>query len=72
MHLLAKAGVGVLDNAPLAVLLDRPVALDRYLAILDVELLQPSAVVSDALYPSIGDHITVPEAELLQVGAALG
>lgn len=44
----AEARVGVLDDAPAAVLLHRPVALERHAgAVLNVELLQAPAVEGD-------------------------
>lgn len=60
------------DNAPLAVLLDGAVALERDLAVLDVELLQPSTVVGDALDAAVRDKVARAHRQLLEVGAALG
>jgi len=62
----------VLDDAPLAVLLHGLVSVRGYLTVLDVELLQSAAVVRDQLYAAVGDQVAVAEAELLQVGTALG
>jgi len=60
-----ESRIGVLDDAALAVLLDRPIALDGHRAVLDVELLQSPAVVGDALHPAIRDHVAAAQAELL-------
>lgn len=62
----------MLDDAPLAVLLHGLVSVGGYLTVLYVELLQPAAVVRDQLYAAVGDQVAVAEAELLQVGTALG
>lgn len=66
-----ESGVGVLDDAPLAVFLDGLVPVRGYLAILYVELLEAPAVVRDQLYAAIGDQVAVAEAELFQIGTAL-
>lgn len=60
------------NDAPLAVLLDGPVALQGDLAVLDVELLQAPAVVGDALDAAVRDELARAHAQLLEVGAALG
>lgn len=67
-----KSGVSVLDDAPLAVLLHGPIPVRGYLTVLYVELLQAAAVVRDQLYTAVGDQVAVAQAELLQVGTALG
>lgn len=67
-----KTGVGVLDDAPLAVLLHGPIPVRGYLTVLYVELLQAAAVVRDQLYTAVGDQVAVAQAELLQVWTALG
>lgn len=70
--MLAESWIRVLDDASFAVLFDRPVALDRDLAVLDVELLQPPAVVRDGLDAAVRNHITISQAKLLQIGTAFG
>lgn len=67
-----ETGIGVLDDAPLAVLLHGLVSVSGYLTVLYVELLQPAAVVCDQLYAAVSNQVAVSEAELLQVGTALG
>lgn len=67
-----ETGVGVFNDAPLAVLLHGLVPVRGYLAVLYVELLQAAAVVRDELYAAVGDQVAVAQAELLQVGTALG
>lgn len=60
------------DNASLAEPLDRLIAFEGYLAILNVELLQTSAVVAHKLNASIGNQVAIAHTQLLQVGAVLG
>lgn len=69
---LKETGVRVLDDAPFAVLLHGLVPVRGYLTVLYVELLQAPAVVRDQLYTAVGDQVAVAQAELLQVGTALG
>lgn len=61
----------MLNHAPLAETLHRPVPVHRNLAILDVQLLQSAAVVGDALHTTIRNHITIFQAQLFQIRAAL-
>lgn len=70
--MLAKSWIGMLDDASLAVFLNCSVPFYGDLAILDVQLLQSSAVVRYALDPSVGDHITISQTKFLQVGTAFG
>lgn len=67
-----EPGVGMLDDAPFAVLLHGLVPVRGYLTVLYVELLQAPAVVRDQMYAVVGDQVTVTQAELLQVGTAFG
>lgn len=62
----------MLDDAPFAVLLHGLVPVRGYLTVLYVELLQATAVVRDQVYAVVGDKVAVAQAELLQVGTALG
>ena len=69
---LAEPGVGVLNDAPLAKVLDHLVAVDGHRAVLDVELLEAPAMVGNKLDSLICDHLAALDAELLEVRASLG
>lgn len=60
------------NHTPLAVFLYSSVSFQRNLAVLNIQLLQPSAVIRYALHPSISNQITIPQTQLLQVRTALG
>jgi hypothetical protein len=69
MRVSAEAGVGVLDDAPPAVLLHRPVALERHAgAVLNVELLQAPAVEGDLPNALVGHEFATFHTQLLQIG----
>ena len=57
-----KAWIGVFDHTAFAVFFNRAGALEGNLTILDVKLLQPSAVVGDTLHAPVGDQIAASQA----------
>ena len=57
------------DYAPSAELFHCPKAFQRDGAVLDVQLLETSAVISDTLDALITDHFTALDTELLEVRA---
>ena len=57
------------DYAPSAELFHCPKPLQGDGAVLDVQLLEASAVVSHTLYALITDHFATLDTELLEVGA---
>ena len=59
----------MLDDAPSAELFDCPKPFQGDGAVLDVQLLETSAVVSHTLYALVTDHFTALDTELLEVGA---
>ena len=59
----------MLDYAPPAELFHCPKPFQGDGAILDVQLLEASAVVGNTLYALITDHFTALDTELLEVGA---
>lgn len=67
-----KSWIRVLDHAPLAVHSHVAISLATYRTILDVEVLQSAAIIRDIIQAIVADHITVAQAELLQVRTALG
>ena len=67
---LVKARVCMLYDAPLAIPLHRPVGVQGDpCAVLDVQLLQPSAGSRDGAHPGVADHLAAAHAHLLQLGA---
>lgn len=52
-----EAWIGVFDHAAFAVFFNRAVTLQGNLTILDVKLLQSSAVVGDTLHAPVGDQV---------------
>lgn len=61
----------MLNDASTTELLDSFIALAGDWAVLNVQLLQASAIVSNELDPLITDHFTALDTELLQVRAIL-
>ena len=59
----------MLDYAPPAELFHCPKPFQGDGTILDVQLLEASAVISDTLYALIADHFAALDTELLEVGA---
>ena len=66
---LEKSWVGMFNYAPSAELFHCPKPLQVDGAILDVQLLEASAVVGNTLYALITDHFAALDTELLEVGA---
>ena len=61
------------DDAPLAMSLHRPVAVQgNPRAVLDVQLLQPSTGSCNSAHPEVADHLAPAHAHLLQLGAVDG
>ena len=69
---LEESGIGVLDDALAAELLNGAVALDGDETILNVQLTQSAAVVSDGTHTLICDQFAALDAQLLQIGAMFG
>ena len=67
----AEARVGVLDETAAAVLLDGAVGVGREVAVLDVELLQPAAVVGHQHHALVRHRLARLEAQLAQLRAEL-
>lgn len=62
----------MLDNGSPTVFLHSTIALDGHLAILNIQILQSAAIVRYALHPPIRNHITIFQAQLLQIWATFG
>jgi len=71
-NISTESRICVFDDAALAVLLDRPVALDGNRTVLDIQLLETATIICDTLHPAVRDHVAAAQAELLQVRTALG
>ena len=68
-----KSRVRVFDDAPMAMSLHHPVAVQGHpRAVLDVELLQAPAGSRDGAHPGVPHHLAAAHAHLLQLGAVDG
>lgn len=56
------------NDAPLAKFLYRSVSIERYGRVLNVKLLQPTAIIGHTLDAVVTDHFTAFNAQLFQVG----
>lgn len=72
MLALTESRIRVLDDTPFAVLFHSSITLQRHLTILNVEILQTTTIIRNALHPSIGNHITIFETQFLQIRATFG
>ncbi len=67
--MLEEARVGMFDDALLAKLLHHSVTLQRHRAVLDVQLLQVTTIIGNALQATIANHFTTFQTQLSKAAA---
>ena len=68
LKFLKETWMRMFNDAPLAKFLHRSVSIECYGRVLNVKLLQPTAIIGHTLDAVVTDHFTAFNAQLFQVG----